>query len=63
MYDKVVMKVDPPSNIITKLLNKNALKPEIGVPSPKNFHTRYVWKKPHGPLPLDFKTVCIYGPN
>jgi hypothetical protein len=32
------IKVYPPSEIFGKLVNKNAIKHQKGVPSPKNFH-------------------------
>jgi hypothetical protein len=35
-------KVYPPSKIFAKLVNKNAIKHQKGVPSPKNFHNRYI---------------------
>jgi hypothetical protein len=34
--------VDPPSKILTKLVNKNAMKPEKGLPYPPNFHNPYI---------------------
>jgi hypothetical protein len=59
------IKVYPPSKILAKLVNKNAIKHQKGVPSQKNCQNHY---KPSLPkfgkiswtLPLDFQTVCIY---
>jgi hypothetical protein len=34
--------VNPPSEIFTKLVNKNAIKPQKGLPNPKNFHYPYI---------------------
>jgi hypothetical protein len=42
------IKVDPPSKMFTKLVNKNAIKPKRGVPSPKKF------AQPHIPSPQIF---------
>jgi hypothetical protein len=36
------IKVYPPSKIFAKLVNKNAIKHQKGVPSPKNFHNPYI---------------------
>jgi hypothetical protein len=36
------MKVYPPSEIFAKLVNKNAIKHQKGVPSPQNFHNPYI---------------------
>jgi hypothetical protein len=36
------IKVYPPSKIFAKLVNKNALKHQKGVPSPQNFHNPYI---------------------
>ncbi len=36
------IKVYPPSKIFAKLVNKNAIKHQKGVPSPKNFHNLYI---------------------
>jgi hypothetical protein len=60
------IKVYPPSKIFTKLVNKNGIKHQKGVPSPKNFHNPYIppsqkVAKSSWTLPLDFQTVCIYG--
>jgi hypothetical protein len=32
------IKVDPPSEIFTKLVDKHATKPEKGIPSPNSFY-------------------------
>jgi hypothetical protein len=45
---RVGIKVYPPSKIFGKLVNKNTIKHQKGVPSPQNFHN------PH------FQTVWIY---
>ncbi len=55
------LKVYPPSKFFAKLVNKNAIKHQKGVPSPKNFHNPYKVAKTSWTLPLDFQTVCIYG--
>jgi hypothetical protein len=34
--------VYPPSKIFAKLVNKNAIKHQNGVPSPQNFHNPYI---------------------
>ncbi len=36
------IKVYPPSEIYAKLVNKNAIKHQKGVPSPKNFYNPYI---------------------
>jgi hypothetical protein len=36
------IKVYPPSKIFAKLVNKNAIKHQKGVPSPQNFHNPYI---------------------
>jgi hypothetical protein len=36
------IKVYPPSKIFAKLVNKNAIKHQKGVPSPKKFHNPYI---------------------
>jgi hypothetical protein len=36
------IKVYPPSEIFAKLVNKNAIKHQKGVPSPQNFHNPYI---------------------
>jgi hypothetical protein len=36
------IKVYPPSKIFAKLVNKNAIKHQKGVPSPKNFYNPYI---------------------
>jgi hypothetical protein len=36
------IKVYPPSKFLAKLVNKNAIKHQKGVPSPKNFHNPYI---------------------
>jgi hypothetical protein len=36
------IKVYPPSKFFAKLVNKNAIKHQKGVPSPKNFHNIYI---------------------
>jgi hypothetical protein len=36
------IKVYPPSKFFAKLVNKNAIKHQKGVPSPKNFHNPYI---------------------
>jgi hypothetical protein len=36
------IKVYPPSKIFAKLVNKNAIKHQKGVPSQKNFHNPYI---------------------
>jgi hypothetical protein len=36
------IKVYPPSKIFAKLVNKNAIKHQKGVPSPQNFHNHYI---------------------
>jgi hypothetical protein len=36
------IKVYPPSKMFSKLVNKNAIKHQKGVPSPKNFHNPYI---------------------
>jgi hypothetical protein len=46
--------VYPPSKSFAKLVHKNAIKHQKGVPSPKNFHSPYLMDPP-----LDFQTVCI----
>jgi hypothetical protein len=40
--ERVGIKVYPPSKIFAKLVNKNAIKHQKGVPSPQNFHNPYV---------------------
>jgi hypothetical protein len=50
-------KVDPPSTIFTKLVNRNAIKPEKGVPSPNNFHNPFI-----GTLPQKFGKNLIMDP-
>jgi hypothetical protein len=58
--------VYPSSKMFAKLVNKNAIKHQKGVPSHKIFSQPLytlppkIWQKPHGPSPLDFQTVCIY---
>jgi hypothetical protein len=52
--------------MFAKLVNKNALKHQKGVPSPKIFTTPIYppsqnFSKTSWTLPLDFQTVCIYG--
>ena len=55
------LKVFPPSKFFSKLVNKNAIKHQKGVPSTKNVHNpsqnlaKALWNNP-----LDFQTVCIY---
>jgi hypothetical protein len=43
----------PPFIMFTKLVDKNAIKPEKGVPSPKFSQTLplKIWRKLHGPPP------------
>jgi hypothetical protein len=36
------IKVYPPSKIFAKLVNKNAIKHQKDIPSPKNFHNPYI---------------------
>jgi hypothetical protein len=36
------IKVYPPSKFFAKLVNKNVIKHQKGVPSPKNFHNSYI---------------------
>jgi hypothetical protein len=36
------IKVYPPSKMFAKLVNKNAIKHQKGVPSPKYFHNPYI---------------------
>jgi hypothetical protein len=36
------IKVDPPAKMFTKLVSKNAIKPEKGVPSLQYFHNAYI---------------------
>ncbi len=43
------IKVYPPSKIFEKFVNKNAIKHQKGVPSPKNFYNPYI---PSLPLKL-----------
>jgi hypothetical protein len=62
------IKVYPPSKIFAKLVNKNAIKHQKVVPSPKNFHNPSIPSLPNLAktsltLPLDFQTVCIYECN
>jgi hypothetical protein len=62
------IKVYPPSKFFAKLVNKNAIKHQKGVPSPQNFHSPYIpslqnLAKTSWTLPQDFQTVCIYGVN
>jgi hypothetical protein len=45
------IKVYPPSEIFSKLVNKNAIKHRKGVPSPKNL------AKTSSTLPLEFQTI------
>jgi hypothetical protein len=52
----------PPSKIFAKLVNKNAIIHQKGVPSPKKFHNPYlgtlphkIWQKSHGPSLRIFK--------
>jgi hypothetical protein len=53
--------VYPPFKIFTKLADKNAIKPEKGVPSQNNFHSPYIpstseiCHKRHRPSPWIFK--------
>jgi hypothetical protein len=53
--------VYPPLKIFAKLVNKNAIKPQKGVPSLKNFHNPLytlppkIWQKPHRPSPWIFQ--------
>ena len=69
------IKVFPPSKFFAKLVNKNAIKHQKGVPSPKNFHNPLytlpskTWQKPHGPSLRIFKpcasmavglVVCVH---
>ncbi len=59
------IKVYPPSKIFKKLVNKNAIKHQKVVPSPKNFTTPIYppsqnLAKTSSTLPLEFQTVCIY---
>jgi hypothetical protein len=60
------IKVYPPSKMFSKLVNKNAIKHQKGVHSPKNFHKPYIpslskFGKYHmDPLPgflIDTKTI------
>jgi hypothetical protein len=59
------IKVDPPSKIFTKLVNKNAIKPEkVNLPPQKNFTTSIyptpeTWQKPHGPSPWFLNDVHL----
>jgi hypothetical protein len=54
----------PPSKIFAKLVNKNAIKHQKGVPSPKNFHNPYIPSlAKFGKNLMDFQTVCIYAPR
>jgi hypothetical protein len=41
------MKVYPPFKFFAKLVNKNAIKHQKGVPSPKNFHNPYIPSLPN----------------
>jgi hypothetical protein len=55
----------PSLQIFAKLVNKNAIKHQKGVPSPKNFHNPYILSltnltKTSWTLPQDFQTMCIY---
>jgi hypothetical protein len=46
----------PPQANFKTLVNKNAIKPEIGdSPPPRDFGKKY-----QVPSPLDFQPVCIY---
>jgi len=63
------IKVYPHSKIFAKLVNKNAIKHQKGVPSPQNFYNRYIpslppkiWQKPHGPSLRIFKP-CASMPD
>ncbi len=58
--------VYPPFKIFAKLVNKNVIKHQKGVPSPQIFTTPIYppsqkVAKTSWTLPLDFQTVCIYG--
>jgi hypothetical protein len=55
----------PPSKFFAKHLNKNAIKHQKGVTSPKNFYNPYMpslskFDKNTWTLPLDLQTVCTY---
>jgi hypothetical protein len=57
------VKVDPPFKIFTKLVNKNAIKPQKGVPSPKKFGKNLMDPPPPGfsnPMHLWFQSKCTY---
>jgi hypothetical protein len=50
------------SETFAKLVNKNAIKHQKGVTSPKNLHyPSQNLAKTSRTLFLDFQTVCIYG--
>jgi hypothetical protein len=56
--------VYPPTQIFAKLVTKNTIKHQKGVPSAQNFHNPYIpslpiRQKPYGPS-RDFQNVCIY---
>ncbi len=56
----------PPSKIFAKLVNKNAIKHQKGIPSQKNFHNPLLpfpqkFGNTSWTLPLDSQTVCIYA--
>ena len=59
------IKVDPPSKIFTKLVNKHAIELEKGVPSQKNVHNPYMacTEKISKNLPPGFLNhVHLWGP-
>jgi hypothetical protein len=60
------IKVYPPSKMFARLVNKNAIKHQKGVPSPQIFTTPIYppsqnLAKTSWTLPLDFQTMCIEG--
>jgi hypothetical protein len=59
------IKVYPPPKFFAKLVDKNAIKQQKGVPFPKKFYNPCIPSLPKFgknlmTLPLDFQTVCIY---
>ncbi len=60
--------MDPPSQILTKLVHKNAVKPKKVYPTPIIFTTLIypppeILVKTSLALPLNFQTLCIYEPK
>jgi hypothetical protein len=55
----------PSSKIFTKLINKNAVMPNKGLPSPKKVFTTFMYPPSKNFAkwihPLDFQTVLIYA--